>query len=217
MRPRRPRLGPLVVLCALAAALWALGRWLPDTDALLGFGRSALDAPPLLVVPGFVFCGAALTGIGVSRQAVALVGGYLYGAVAGTLLALVATLVGCALAHGIAARLGRTGLDRWWPGLGARLDAWTREDVFAKVLALRLFPLGSNLATNLAAGVARVRRGPFLLASLIGFLPQTLVFALTGHGVGEARAAPVLLGAVLLLASAALATWLARGRLWRAP
>ena len=184
----RARLAPVVgsaaVLGALAAALWALDRSLPGVDALLGLGRAAPGASPLTVVPGFLLCGAALTAIGVSRQAVALVGGYLFGAVAGTSLALVATLAGCALAHGVAARLGRTGLERRWPAAAARLAAWTRDDAFAKVLALRLFPLGSNLATNLGAGVAGVPIGAFLGASLVGFLPQTLVFALAGHGVG---------------------------------
>lgn len=206
----RARARPAVALCALGAALWGLGRLLPGTDALLGLGRAALAAAPLLAASGLVLGGAALTALGLPRQSVALVGGYLFGAAVGTALALVATLAGAALAHGVAARLGRTGLDRWWPALGPRLDAWTREDAFAKVLALRLFPLGSNLATNLGAGAARVPRGPFLAASLVGFLPQTLVFALTGHGVGETRAAPVLLGAGLLVVSAALATRLAR-------
>ena len=169
-------------------------------------GRTALTASPLTVVPGFLLCGAALTAIGMSRQAVALVGGYLFGTIVGTLFALIATLAGCALAHGAAVRLGRVGLERRWPAAAARLTSWTRDDVFAKVLALRLFPLGSNLATNLGAGVTGVPIGPFLIASLVGFLPQTLVFALAGHGVGEARAAPVALGAALLIVTAALAT-----------
>ena len=203
---------PALALCALGAALWGLGRLLPDADGLLALGRAALAASPALAVAGFVLGGAALTAVGLSRQAVALVGGYLFGALAGTLLALGATLAGCALAYGAAARLGRRGVERRWPALGARLDAWTREDAFAKVLVVRLFPLGSNLATNLAAGVARTPLPAFLAASLVGFLPQTLVFALTGHGVGEARAAPVLLGACLLGVSAALAAWLAHRR-----
>ena len=211
-RPWRSRAGSAAALCALGAALWALARALPGTDALLGLGRAALAAAPLLGTSGFLLGGAALSAIGLPRQSVALVGGYLFGALAGTALALVATLAGAALAHGVAARLGRAGLDRCWPALGPRLDAWTREDAFAKTLALRLFPLGSNLATNLGAGVARVPRGPFLAASLVGFLPQTLVFALTGHGVGEARAAPVLLGAALMGASTALALWTVRRR-----
>ena len=194
----------------MGVALWGFGRLLPDQTALLGLGRTALEASPLLGTLGFVLGGAALTAVGLSRQAVALVGGYLFGAAFGTPLALGATLAGSAAAYGLAARLGRDGIERRWPTLGARLREWTRDDAFAKVLMLRLLPIGSNLVTNLAAGVARAPFAAFLAASLVGFLPQTLVFALAGHGVGEVRAAPVLLGTGLLGASTALAGRIAR-------
>ena len=50
-------------------------------------------------------------------------------------------------------------------------------------LLIRLLPVGNNFATSLAAGVSRVPARPFLLGSLLGYMPQTMVFALAGSGV----------------------------------
>ncbi|HSJ47510.1 MAG TPA: VTT domain-containing protein, partial [Gammaproteobacteria bacterium] len=51
------------------------------------------------------------------------------------------------------------------------------------ILLIRLLPLGSNLATNLAAGISRMGTRPFAAGSALGYLPQTLVFALIGSGI----------------------------------
>ena len=51
-------------------------------------------------------------------------------------------------------------------------------------LLIRFLPAGSNLLTNLAAGVSKVGAMPFILGSAIGYIPQTAVFALVGSGIG---------------------------------
>lgn len=203
---------PLGMLCALAGLLWVVDALLPGVAVLERHGDAWLAAHPLLGVPGFVGAGALLTAVGLPRQSVALVGGYLFGTVAGTLLALAATLAGCVVTWHVAAALGGERLRRRHPALAARLEGWTSERVFAKTLMLRLLPLGSNLAMNVAAGAARVARWPFFAASLVGFLPQTLVFALTGTSVGSSSAVPLLLGMVLLGVSLGIAAWLGRAR-----
>ena len=77
-------------------------------------------------------------------------------------------------------------------------------------LVVRLLPVGHNLTTTLAAGVSRIRTAPFLAGSLIGYLPQTLVFALAGSGVGLDAKPRIALAAALFIASAALGAWLYR-------
>lgn len=207
---RLATLGAIASLCALAAALWAVDRLLPGVDGLTRLGRAWLSADPWLGASEFLLAGAALTAVGLPRQSVSLVGGYLFGVLAGTLLALAATLAGCAIAYHVARGLGAGALERRLPALASRLHGWTRDRVFAKTLMVRLFPVGSNVATNLAAGAARARRFPFFAGSLVGFAPQTLVFALAGTSVGTGTAAPLLVGIALLGASAGIAAWLAR-------
>ncbi|MFL1460952.1 TVP38/TMEM64 family protein [Roseococcus sp. DSY-14] len=156
----------------------------------------------------FLLLGMATTGLGLPRQAIAFLGGYAFGALEGTALALAAQLLGCAAGFLWARAVGRAWAERRLARPGAArlrpLVDTLRARPFAATLALRLFPVGNNLATNLLAGVAGLRPLPFLAASALGYLPQTLVFALLGKGVRVDGAWQVGLSLVLL----ALSVWL---------
>ena len=67
---------------------------------------------------------------------------------------------------------------------------------------LRLLPVGNNVLLNVAAGVSGVSAGWFLVGSAIGYLPQTIVFALLGGGTRFDRRLELALAAGLFLASA---------------
>ena len=92
----------------------------------------------------------------------------------------------------------------------AGVDRFLAARPFAATLTLRLLPVGNNLALNLLAGLSAMRPWPFLAATVLGYLPQTLVFALAGSGVQLAKTVQVGLGAALFLASAALGIILLR-------
>jgi len=77
-------------------------------------------------------------------------------------------------------------------------------------LLIRFLPFGSNLVTNLAAGVSRVPAFPFFAGSAIGYLPQTVVFALLGSGVAVDPELRFGLSAVLFAASGAVGVYLYR-------
>jgi uncharacterized membrane protein YdjX (TVP38/TMEM64 family) len=79
---------------------------------------------------------------------------------------------------------------------------------FTATLMLRLMPVGSNILLNLAAGLSAVRLLPFLAASAIGFVPQTLIFALFGQAPNHAHM--FVLGGMMFLASAAVGVILLR-------
>jgi uncharacterized membrane protein YdjX (TVP38/TMEM64 family) len=71
-----------------------------------------------------------------------------------------------------------------------------------------MLPVGSNVLTNLAAGISRARAAPFLAASFVGYLPQTIVFALVGSGVDVAPVLKIGMAALLFLASGVLGAYL---------
>jgi uncharacterized membrane protein YdjX (TVP38/TMEM64 family) len=71
-------------------------------------------------------------------------------------------------------------------------------------------PVGNNFATSLAAGVSRVPARLFLLGSLLGYIPQTLVFALAGSGIETGAGVRVGLAVLLFFMSAAIGIWLYR-------
>lgn len=162
----------------------------------------------------FVAVAAAATAVGVPRQSVAFLGGYAFGTVIGTGLALAAQLVGCAAAFLWARAVGRGWAERRLNGrFGPRLRPLVerlRANPFPATLALRLLPVGNNLALNLLAGLSGIAAWPFLAASALGYLPQTLVFALLGKGVRVDGAWQMALAAGLLAVSVGLGLWLLR-------
>jgi uncharacterized membrane protein YdjX (TVP38/TMEM64 family) len=160
----------------------------------------------------FLAVGAGLTAAGLPRQGVAFLGGYAFGAAAGIALALAAQVLGCAASYGWARLLGREWAERRLKGrYGHRLrplrDALAGSP-FGATLALRLLPVGNNLALNLLAGMAGLRVVPFLAASAVGYLPQTVVFALLGKGIRVEGAVQLAVAGVLFVVSVGLGLWL---------
>lgn len=200
----------LLKLAVLAAGLVAAGVVLREFGALLGTAWAdrwlkgqGLAGEALLV--GF---GAALTAVGVPRQVVAFLGGYAYGAVLGTALAVLATVLGAAASFGGAHWVARDWAQRRLDGRYGRRLRGLRDALaaspFGATLALRLLPLGSNIGLNLLAGMMGVRLLPYLAASALGYLPQTLVFALLGKGVRVDGAWQMALAGALLVVSVAI-------------
>ena len=164
----------------------------------------------------YLAVGALACAIGVPRQVVASAGGFAFGFWPGAALALLAEVLGCAANFFWARLLARRWAERWLQRLGGgrleQLDRFLTARAFTATLTLRLLPVGSNIVLNLLAGVSRVAAGPFLVASVLGYIPQTAVFALLGGGVRVSEGVQMALAAVLFAASIALGTLLLRRR-----
>jgi uncharacterized membrane protein YdjX (TVP38/TMEM64 family) len=130
----------------------------------------------------FLAAGVVITALGLPRQLVAFFGGYVFGALVGTLLSAIAALGGCMTAFYYARWFGRAVVRRMFPDRLRRFDDFIRGDPFAMTLLIRLLPVGSNLITNLVGGVSSIKTLPFFGGSFVGYLPQTLIFALAGSG-----------------------------------
>ncbi len=133
----------------------------------------------------FLFVGVAglATALAVPRQVVSFLGGYAFGAGLGAGLALAGTELGCVLAFFHARVIGRPLVGRRLTSRIAKVERLLAADPFRATVMARLLPAGSNFAISVLAGITRVRARPFLLGSLVGYIPQTLVFALAGSGV----------------------------------
>lgn len=208
--PDRGRIRPGVVLrgFALLVSFVACG-WLAHGLADAGMlSQRFIDAE----VAGhgaagyaiFLGIGAVATGLGLPRQLVAFLGGYAFGTAAGTALALAATLAGCVGTFVYARAFARSLIARRFGARVRQFDDLLGRYPFRMTTIVRLLPVGSNVLTNLLAGVSRVRPGPFLAGSAVGYLPQTLAFALAGSGVAVAPEIEVAIGAGLFLATAYL-------------
>jgi uncharacterized membrane protein YdjX (TVP38/TMEM64 family) len=160
--------------------------------------------------------GAALTAFGVPRQAVAFAAGYAFGAWRGGALAMAAQMLGCCADFWWARAVARDWAVRRLRGRLARLDAVLAARPFVATLTLRLLPVGNNLLLNLLGGISSLRAAPFFAATVIGYLPQTAVFALAGSGVHVDRWVQLAAAAALFAISAVLGGVLLRQSVRRA-
>lgn len=114
-----------------------------------------------------------------------LAGGFLFGAVTGTALTVVAATLGATLLFIFARRLfGADALARLGPR-AQRLATGLRRDAAAYLLVLRLVPLFPFVLVNLVPAFCGVRLPIFVATTLVGILPATAVYSLAGAGLGE--------------------------------
>ncbi|MEY3731141.1 MAG: hypothetical protein RLZZ57_1897 [Pseudomonadota bacterium] len=214
--PSARRRAALIRLLVLALGLMAGGFLLKSLGAAPGTAwvDEYVLGQGLLGDAIFVLAGAALTAAGVPRQGIAFLGGYAFGAVEGTALTMAAQILGCGLAYAWARAIGRPWAEARLAGrFGHRLRPM--RDVligspFGATLALRLLPIGNNLAVNLLAGMAGVPFVAFLGASALGYVPQTVIFALLGKGIRVDGVWQMGLAAALFVVSVVIGLWLLR-------
>jgi len=193
--------------------------------AALGYGLKALGLSDLLgehwidsTVRGkglwgeaaYVGVAAVATAFGVPRQFTCFLGGYAFGLTGGVGWGLLSSVFGCLIAFAYARLLGRKMVAARFPAKITRIDDFLHDNPLSMSLLLRLLPVGSNLITNLAAGVSKVRLVPFVIGSAIGYLPQTVVFCLLGSGVQVDKSWQIGVSILLFVASAILGVALYR-------
>ncbi len=206
--------GILIRGLAVFVSLVVLGVLLKTTGIGTVFNEAWIDsvvrsqgAKGVLI---FVAVGWGLTSVGLPRQLVAFLGGYAFGFVTGTGLALAATTLGCITAFMFARVLARDWVAGKISGRFKRIDGFLSENPFSMTLLIRFLPLGSNFLTNLAAGVSGVSWAPFVAGSALGYIPQMVVFALVGSGIGLDPELRISFSIVLFIVSGMLGIYLYR-------
>ena len=207
------QIGPKTVLqgmtlLAVLAGVGFLANAIGFEDILESYGFS--DSPRAGWLHGraaFFVLGAAFTAIGAPRQAVSFFAAYFFGLWGGFALALLASGGGAVLAYGFA-RLYSGAAERFVRGrIDIARQIWA-GNAFTLTLILRLLPVGSNLLANLAAGATGIPFLAFMAGSLVGYVPQTFVFALLGSGVNIGSQTQVALSVGLFIASTVLGVWI---------
>lgn len=190
---RDRRLWALAAIVALLAGIRVSGLGEPLSLETLARHREALT--------GFVAGNravAALAYLGLYIAAVAfsvpgavfltLAGGFLFGAVLGTALAVLGATIGATLLFLLARRLfGEDALARLGPRAEALAEA-IRRNAASYLLVLRLVPLFPFFLVNLVPAFVGVRLPVYVATTLVGIVPATAVFSLAGEGLGEVLA-----------------------------
>jgi uncharacterized membrane protein YdjX (TVP38/TMEM64 family) len=186
----------LLILIVVGTLVFKPSEWIPAQE--WGLALESKGGVGMLL---FLIVGALSTSIGLPRQMLAFIGGIAYGVVPGVLLSLCAAILGCYLTVNLSRWLFAENVTRRYPQVIAQLQLFLKDDVFIKVLVLRLQPLGTNLLTNLCVGFTAIPIRVFLAASAVGYVPQMLVFALLGSGIRVGSSFQLVLSAVLLVIS----------------
>jgi len=152
----------------------------------------------------FVFACCLLGSAGLSRQLIAFLGGYAFGFTQGLVLSTLAVVGACITTFYIARGLLRSWLQQRIPARIQQVDRFLHENTFSMALLLRLLPLGSNWMINIAAGVSSVKSLPFFLGSILGYLPQMLIFSLLGSGTRVDRFSQVAIAMALFVLAVVL-------------
>ena len=158
----------------------------------------------------FLCVAGVATAVALPRHVVSFLGGYAFGVLLGVLLALIGTVIGCIVTFFYARVIGRPLVSARLGARVQRVEDFLAAHPFWMTVLIRLLPVGYNFATNLAAGVSRVPAIPFFLGSALGYVPQTLVFALAGSGVEVGAAWRIGIAVALFLVSGVIGAWLYR-------
>jgi uncharacterized membrane protein YdjX (TVP38/TMEM64 family) len=114
-----------------------------------------------------------------------LAGGFLFGALEGGAAAVAAVSTGSVLMYLAAQTAFGETLHHWIvrrSALLGRLEGEVRRHPFLTTLTLRLIPAAPICLVNLAAGFVRIPLVPYTLATLIGVIPSTFLYASVGAG-----------------------------------
>lgn len=180
------------VVAALAAVAWfglperlSLDRLRADQGALLAF----VHAHPWESLALYVAAYVAVVSLSLPGALVmTLTGGFLFGALEGGAAAVTAVSLGCVLMFLLARTAVGEEVRAWLARRSAllrRLEGEVRAHPFTTTLTLRLIPAAPICVVNLAAGFVRMPLGPYALATVVGVIPSTFLYASVGSGLGR--------------------------------
>lgn len=215
------RFGPLIVLVALAIAFFALGLQKYVTlDALRDNRQALVDfvaANPLLSALALVGIYAGLVAISFpGASLLTIASGLLFGTLAGGSLVVVGATIGAAIVFLIAKNASGDDLRKRIGSWGEKLADGFARNAFSYLMLLRLLPVAPFWLVNIVPALFGVKLRDYVLATAIGIIPGTFVYASIGAGAGAVLAAgkelnlkgallqPAVIGPILGLAALAL-------------
>lgn len=189
-------LGRFVSLYALKA----------NRDNLLAFaGANYAAAVGLFIVAYAIVTGLSLPGAVI----LTLAGGFVFGAVLGTLFVNLGATTGATVAFLTARYLLRDTVEqKFGKSLGPFQEGFAKN-AFSYLLTLRLIPLFPFFVVNLVSGLTRVSARTYIGATALGIIPGSFVYAYAGQQLGTIHslkeiASPNVIGAFILLGLLAL-------------
>jgi uncharacterized membrane protein YdjX (TVP38/TMEM64 family) len=183
------RLLPLGLLLLAIVAAFGLG--LDDYISFEQLERNRaqllalVDRHPVLAPLAFMLVYAAVIALSVPGGAILTVaGGFLFGVAAGTCYVVIAATAGATVVFLIAkTALGDSLRQKAGPAM-RRMEAGFRDNALNYLLFLRLIPLFPFWLVNLVPAFLGVPLRTYVVATCIGIIPGSVVYASVGNGLG---------------------------------
>ena len=184
--------GKIIVAAVLAAAIGAffyfdLQQYLSldalkaNRDRLLAF----TDANYVTAVVSFIMSYCLVTGLSLPGAAIlTLAGGFLFGSLVGTVLVNVGATTGATLAFLAARYLLRDWVEKKFGDRLRPIQDGFAKNAFSYLMTLRLIPLFPFFLVNMVSGLTRVNLGTYVVATAIGIIPGSFVYAYAGRQLG---------------------------------
>jgi uncharacterized membrane protein YdjX (TVP38/TMEM64 family) len=113
-----------------------------------------------------------------------LAGGFLFGSVLGTIFVNIGATIGATLAFLVARYLLHDWVEkRFGDRLGPMQEGFAKN-AFSYLMTLRLIPLFPFFLVNMVSGLTRVRVGVYVVATSLGIIPGSFVYAYAGRQLG---------------------------------
>ena len=129
-----------------------------------------------------------------------LAGGFLFGSLWGPLYVNIGATAGATLAFLAARYLFRQWVERKFGDRLGPIQEGFAKNAFSYLLTLRLIPFFPFFLVNLLSGLTRVKVSTYVVATAIGIIPGSVVYAFAGRQLGTIDALSELVSPRLLLA-----------------
>lgn len=134
---------------------------------------------------------------------VSFVGGIVFGPVEGFILNMLGFFLSGTFAFYLSRFLGKDFVEKILKGKMLELSGNMRDKGFKILFLLRLPPILPYDPLSYACGLTRIRYKDFILASLLGVVPETLCYSIMGRGIFEPFSPKFILPIIVLIAGVA--------------
>lgn len=188
------RFGPLIILVAIAAAFFAAGgQHYVTLDALRDNRQFLVD----FVARNPIGSALALVGIYAALVAISFPGaslltiaaGLFFGTLVGGGLVVIGATLGATIVFLIARNASGDALRKRIGNWGEKLADGFEKNAFSYLMLLRLLPVAPFWLVNIVPALFGVKLRDYVLATAIGIIPGTFVYASIGAGAGAVLAA----------------------------
>ena len=129
-----------------------------------------------------------------------LTGGFLFGSLMGTIFVNIGATLGATLAFLAARYLLRDWVENKFGNRLGPIQAGFAQNAFSYLMTLRLIPAFPFFLVNLVSGLTRVNLGTYMLATSLGIIPGSFVFAFAGRQLGSINSLSEIASPSVLLA-----------------